>query len=137
MDKRTGNDYFSILDNQQIGENIARHRKQREIDAAQIAAHIGVSEEIYLKYETGELDLSVQVIQKVGEMLKVDPLVLLSSRPGHFIGGIHHSPFGGIGNYVGGNFQMQDEQQTQLTMKLMENMLKLSERMIEVMGRER
>ena len=136
MDKRTANDYFSILDNRQIGENIARYREQRGIDVALMGDQVGMSIEEYLKYEKGELDFSIRLVQKIGEVLKVDPLLLLSSRSGQFIGGIHHSPFGGIGNYVGGNFQMQDEQQTQLTLKLMENMLKLSERMIEVMGKE-
>lgn len=135
MDKKTGNDYFTILDNQQIGENIAHYRKQQGVDVDLMGDYVGLSKEVYLQYEKGELDFSIRLVQKIGEVLKVDPLLLLSSRPGQFVGGIHHSPFGGIGNYVGGNFQMQDERQTQLMLQLMENMLKLSEGMIEVMGK--
>lgn len=135
MEEKVENDYFTVLNNKNIGENIAWYRKLRKIDVSTISRQLGISEDDYRKYEDGTFDLTIGFVQKAGEMLKVDPMLLLSSRSGQFIGGIHNSPFGGIGNYVGGDFQMQDEKQNQMMLKLMENMLTLSDRVIEKIGK--
>jgi transcriptional regulator with XRE-family HTH domain len=133
MNKMKDNNHSSGFDNQTIGENIAMHRKLHGLKAADMARFIGISEAAYLKLEKGTSEININTVQKIGEKMNVDPLTLLSQRTGNFIGGIHHSPFGGIGNYVGGDFQMQDEKQTQLMIKLMENMLVVSERLIALM----
>ena len=136
------NDQFTVLENKKIGRNLALYRKMRDKKALEVAEHLGMSEAAYTKYERGESKITVEVIQKVAEFLNVDPLSVLSAQPGHFIESINNSsPFSsspgnnGIGNSssIGGDFSGYDKKQAEMMMKLMENMLILSERLIETL----
>jgi len=131
-----------VLENKKIGRNLALYRKMRENKAIEVAEHLGMSEAAYTKYERGESKITVELVQKVAEFLKVDPISVLMSQPGHFIESINNSsPFNsspgnnGIGNSssIGGDFHGYNEQQAQMMMKLMENVVALSERVINMM----
>jgi transcriptional regulator with XRE-family HTH domain len=137
------NEHFTVLENKKIGHNLALYRKLREKKALEVAEFLGMKEASYTRYERGEAKITVDIIQKVAEFLNVDPLSILSAQPGAFIESFNNStysdsPASGIGNNssIGGNYKGTDDKQAELVMKLMENMLKLSERMIDMMGKK-
>jgi transcriptional regulator with XRE-family HTH domain len=137
------NEHFTVLENKKIGHNLALYRKLREKKALEVAEFLGMKEASYTRYERGEAKITVDIIQKVAEFLNVDPMSILSAQPGAFIESFNNStysdsPASGIGNNssIGGNYKGTDDKQAELVMKLMENMLKLSERMIDMMGKK-
>lgn len=67
--------------NEQIAQIAARIRELREIleiDAADIAARVGVSPETYASYEDGSDDIPIGVLYAVAAEFKVDPTELLT-----------------------------------------------------------
>ncbi|PRY90328.1 transcriptional regulator with XRE-family HTH domain [Marinilabilia salmonicolor] len=136
------NDQFTVLENKKIGRNLALYRKMRDKKALEVAEHLGLSEAAYTKYERGESKITVELVQKVAEFLKVDPISVLMSQPESFIESFNNSPFtdspgasAGVGNSstIGDNYNATNDKQAEMMVKLMENMLKLSERMLEMM----
>jgi transcriptional regulator with XRE-family HTH domain len=130
------NEQFTVLENKTIGRNISMFRKVREKKAAEVADFIGISETAYTKYERGETQITIEFLQKAANALKVDPLMLLSTSPGHFIESISNSPNAGIGNYVGGDFKMPDEDQTQLLIKLVENVMAMNDKIMAILEKK-
>lgn len=129
---------FTVLENKTIGRNMALYRKIRGIKALEVAEGLGLKEASYTRYERGEAAITVDIVQKVAEILKVDPLTLLSVQPSTFIeigqGNGNNSPIGIHGYY---NHQTMNDEQTQLLLKLMENMMSLSQKLIELLDRNK
>ncbi|MDP4120505.1 MAG: XRE family transcriptional regulator [Bacillota bacterium] len=50
------------------------------ISASEVAQKLLVSEETYLKYESGELDIPISALYEIAEVLNVDPTVLLTGE---------------------------------------------------------
>jgi len=135
MNSNEENDHFTVLENKSIGRNLALFRKLRDKKAFEVAEHIGISEAAYTKYERGESKINIDLIQKVAEFLEVDPMMLLSAHPGHFIENVHDSI--AVGSYIGGNFQACDTKQTEMMLKLMENMMAISQKVIELLEKNK
>jgi transcriptional regulator with XRE-family HTH domain len=115
---------FTILENKTIGRNLYRIRKIRDKKASEVAKHIGMGEAAYTKYERGESKITVELIQKVAEFYKVDPLQLLSPSSGNFIENVTNSS-------VFSNFhtlQTYNIEQSQMMLKLMESVIAMNER---------
>ncbi len=130
------NDHFTVLENKSIGRNLTLFRKLRDKKAFEVAEHIGLSEAAYTKYERGESKITIDLIQKVAEFLNVDPLMLISAQPGHFIENVHDS-IAVVGSYTGGNFQTCDAKQMELMLKLMENVTAISQKVIELLEKNK
>jgi transcriptional regulator with XRE-family HTH domain len=128
MDSTEENNHFTVLENKTIGRNLLLFRKLRDKKAFEVADYIGIGESAYTKYERGESKITVELIQKVAEFLKVDPLMLLSAQPGQFIENVHDSTITGAGSYIGGNFQTCDAKQTEMMLNLMEKVIELLEK---------
>jgi transcriptional regulator with XRE-family HTH domain len=64
----------------QIPGRIKELREILEISAIDMARDIGLSLEIYLKYEAGELDIPISVLYKIATQFKVDATVLLTGE---------------------------------------------------------
>ena len=118
------------LENKVIGKNIARFRKMREMKPSDIAKQLGMKEAAYTKYEKGESPITIELVQKIAETLKIDPFQILSTAPVSIADNIHNSPAAGVGNYIGGNLNIPDEQQSKLLLKMMENIITLMEKMV-------
>lgn len=115
---------FTVLENKTIGRNLYRYRKIRDTKAAEVAKSIGISEAAYTKYERGESKITVDLVQKVAEFYKIDPLQLLSATSSsHFVENVSNSPFA-----IHGTVQTTDESQAKLIVKLMESVLNLTEK---------
>ncbi|WP_291862611.1 helix-turn-helix transcriptional regulator [Marinilabilia sp.] len=138
------NDQFTVLENKKIGRNLALYRKMRDKKALEVAEHLGLSEAAYTKYERGETKITVELVQKISEFLNIDPISVLTAQPDAFIESFNNSPFtdspaalaaSGVGNSstINDSFNTSPEEPTKLLVKLMENMLVLSERLIEMM----
>ena len=67
------------IDSKTIGQNIARVRKLKEIKAATMAVQLKMKEATYTKYERGETAITLEFIQKVAEVLQLNPIWLLTS----------------------------------------------------------
>jgi transcriptional regulator with XRE-family HTH domain len=65
---------FTVLENKIIGHNMALYRKIRGMKAFEVAEGLGLKEASYTRYERGEGAITVDLIQKVAEILKVYPL---------------------------------------------------------------
>jgi transcriptional regulator with XRE-family HTH domain len=61
----------------QIAERIKEIREISGTSAETLAKKLGVSSDIYLKYETGDTDIPVGIIFKIAELFKVELSVLL------------------------------------------------------------
>jgi transcriptional regulator with XRE-family HTH domain len=127
------------LNNKIIGRNLARFRKFNEIKAADLAERIGMKEAAYTKYERGESQITVELVQKVAEALKVDPISILASAPDNVVEHITNSnsaaPVTGIGNEIDikGDVNSSDPKLTELVVKLIENVMSLTERMAKLL----
>ena len=124
---------FTVLENKAIGRNMALYRKIRGIKALEVAEGLGLKEASYTRYERGEAAITVNVIQKVAEILKVDPLMLLSVSPSNFIENGNNSPNSANGYFY---YQGADKEMMNTMMKLMENMTAISQKMIELMEKK-
>lgn len=121
------------MDNVTIGKNIAKFRMLKDIKASDIADRLHMKEATYTKYERGETAITIDFVQKVSEVLEIDPLQIVSTSPSHILEHIQNSH---IAIQTNSTFQSYNEQQAQLMLKLMENMLKLNERMLTLMERD-
>jgi len=115
---------FNILENKNIGRNLATFRKLRDRKAMEVAEHLGIKEAAYTKYERGESKITIDLIQKVAEFLNVDPLQIVSANPGYIIEHLTNSPFSITGN-VKANYT--DKNQTEVMLKMMETMMQMNE----------
>jgi len=130
-------DHFTVLENKSIGHNLSLFRKLRDKKAFEVADYVGISEAAYTKYERGESKITIDMIQKVAEFLKVDPLQIVSVTPSNFLENIQNSPAAGVGNYIGENYNPYNEKQTQTMLKLMENMMTISQKLIELLDKNK
>ncbi len=121
------------MDNVTIGKNIAKFRMLKDIKASNMADKLGMKEATYTKYERGETAITIDFVQKVSEVLEIDPLQIVSTSPSHILENIQHSS---IAIQTNSTFQSHNEQQAQLMLKLMENMLKLNERVISLIEKD-
>ncbi|HYH57370.1 MAG TPA: helix-turn-helix transcriptional regulator [Anseongella sp.] len=118
-------EHFTVLENKNIGRNLALFRKLREKKAMEVADYIGIGEAAYTKYERGESKITVDIIQKVAEFLAVDPLQIVSTSPNHFVENVTNSPFA-----IHGSVQTSSEEQNRMMLKLMESMVAMNQRLI-------
>ena len=129
---------FTVLENKTIGRNMALYRKIRGMKALEIAEGLGLKEASYTRYERGEAAITVDIVQKVAEVLKVDPLMLLSVSPSTFIeigqSNGNNSPVGIHGYY---NHQTTNDEQVQTMLKLMENVISISQKLIEFLDKNK
>jgi transcriptional regulator with XRE-family HTH domain len=124
---------FTVLENKTIGHNMAMYRKIRGKKAFEVAESLGLKEAAYTRYERGEAAITVDIVQKVSEILKIDPLTLLTISPGSFLESGNNSPGAIVGN---NNVQTMSDEQTKLMLKLMENVMVLSQQLINLMNKE-
>lgn len=115
---------FTVLENKTIGRNMATFRKLRDKKALEVADFLGIKEATYTKYERGESKITVDLIQKVAEFLKVDPIQILTSHPGHVIENLTQSNVA-FGGKIHANYA--DKNQTEVMMKMMETMMQMNE----------
>ena len=126
---------FTILENKRVGRNIYKHRKIKDVKAADIASYIGISESQFTKYERGESQITIDIIQKIAEYLKVDPLNILSSSSGYFIENVSvTSPNSPIA--INGLNQTISEEQTALITKLIENQIAMTEKLMALLEKK-
>jgi len=137
MNSHEEHDHFTVLENKNIGRNLALYRKLRDKKAMEVAEYVGIGEAAYTKYERGESKITIELIQKVAEFLNVDPLQIVSVSPGNFLENIQNSPAAGVGNYIGENFNAYNEQQMQMMLKLMENMMSVSQKLIDFLDKNK
>jgi transcriptional regulator with XRE-family HTH domain len=115
---------FTVLENKTIGRNLYKFRKIKDKKASDVAKYIGLGETAYTKYERGESKITIDLIQKVAEFYKIDPLQLLSTTASsHFVENVQHSPFA-----INGTVQTTNDEQTKIMLKLIESVISLSER---------
>ena len=127
-----------ILDNKAVGRNFQVWRKMADIKAHDIAAQLGMSEAAYTKFERGEANITIELVKKVAVILKVNPLFLLTVTPTNIIESGNHSPGAILGMVYGSyNYQGINEQQSQMIMKLMESVTALSNKVLEVLDKQK
>lgn len=134
MSTHEENDHFTVLENKSIGRNLSIFRKLRDKKALEVAEHVGLSEAAYTKYERGESKITIEMIQKVAEFLHVDPLTLLAVSPGSFLDSGNNSPGAIVGN---NNVQTMSEEQSRMMLKLLENMMSVNQKLIELLDKNK
>jgi transcriptional regulator with XRE-family HTH domain len=125
------------LENKLVGRNLAKFRKMADIKAADLAERIGLKEAAYTKYERGETNITIDLVQKVATALNVDPVKILAAAPDNFIESITNtsSPAASIGNEVIGNqisVSGVDEKVIEGLLKQNDTIIKLIEKVIEL-----
>lgn len=124
---------FTVLENKMVGRNMYLNRKIREKKAQEVADHIGISESAYTKYERGESKITVDILQKVAEFHKIDPISLLASQPVTYIDSGNNSPGAILGN---NNVMSMTEDQTKMMLTLIQSVATLNEKVIELLGKK-
>jgi transcriptional regulator with XRE-family HTH domain len=126
-------DNLTVLDNKAIGRNISMYRKIRDIKAFDIANRLGMKEAAYTKYERGETQITIEFVQKVAEVLNIDPLQILTVSPNTILENISNSS---IAIQDHSTFQTSNEQQAQMMLKLMESVTVLNERLVTLLEKK-
>lgn len=124
---------FTILENKNIGRNLATFRKLRDRKAMEVAEFLGIKEATYTKYERGESKITIELIQKVAEFLNVDPLQIVSANPGHVIEHLTNSP---ISINSSNNNTSINDKQTEVMMKMMETMMQMNEAIKKILEKK-
>lgn len=119
---------FTVLENKTIGRNFYRLRKIRDKKSGEVAKFLGLGDAAYTKYERGESKITVDIIQKVAEFYKIDPLQLLSASTGNVFENVTNSPI--FSNFQ--TFQTVSEEQNRMMMKLMESVMQLNQKLMEL-----
>jgi transcriptional regulator with XRE-family HTH domain len=117
---------FTILENKSIGRNLYRFRKIRDKKASEVAKYVGIGEAAYTKYERGESKITIDLIQKVAEFFKVDPLQFLSSAASNFVDNVTNSQVLLSSNFH--TLQTYNIEQNQMMLKLMESVIEMNAR---------
>ncbi|MEI9911833.1 MAG: helix-turn-helix transcriptional regulator [Bacteroidota bacterium] len=121
------------MENKAIGRNISILRKLRDKKAFDIAEQLGMKEAAYIKYERGETQITIEFIQKVAEILKIDPLQILTVSPNNIIDNGNCSP---IAIHGESHYQTTNEEQTKMILKLMESVLSLNDRLVTMLEKK-
>ena len=120
---------FAILDNEAIGRNISLYRKIRGVKAVEVAEKLGLKEAAYTRYERGEGVITVNMISKIAEYLKVDPLNLLSLPPANIVDNGNNST-NTVVAFHSSNRNAANDEQLKMTLKLIESVTALNEKLI-------
>lgn len=127
-------DNFTVLENKAIGRNIYLYRKIRGLKAADMAERLGMKESSYTRYERGEGQLTVELIQQAAETLNVDPIVLMTVAPGNFLENACNSPNAIIAIHgTNSNCHTTSEEQSKMMLKLMESVIALNEKLMSML----
>lgn len=121
------------MDNLTIGQNIAKFRKLKDIKAFDMADRLGMKEAAYTKYERGETAITIDFVQKIAEILEINPLQILTTSPSNILENIQHSS---IAIQHHSTFQTYNEQQIQLMLKLVESVVMMNERLVALLERK-
>jgi len=126
---------FTVLENKTIGRNLYRLRKIRDKKASEVANFVGIGEAAYTKYERGESKITVDLIQRVAEFFKIDPLQLLSTAASNFVDNVTNSQV-----LLSSNFQIlqtYNSEEHKMMLKLMENVMAMNERIVSLLEKEK
>jgi len=125
---------FTVLENKTIGRNLYRLRKIRDKKAGEVAKHVGMGEAAYTKYERGESKITIELIQKVAEFFKIDPLQLLSTATSNFVDNVTNSQVLLSSNFH--TFQTYNQEQNQMMIKLMESVISMNEKITALLEKK-
>lgn len=126
---------FTLLENSTIGRNISIYRKMRGIKATEVAEKLGLKEAAYTRYERGEGAITIEMVKQVAEVLKVDPLHLIAMTPGNFFENGNNSPNAFVA-LNSPHCQAVNEKQLQLTLKLIESVTALNEKLMDMIQKK-
>lgn len=131
MENNEENDSVLELDNKKIGQKIYIQRKIAGLKAFDVAERLGIKEAAYTKYERGETKITVEFIKKIANIFSIDPLILLSSSDTHYFDNIHNSPI--LSTFH--TYQTTNEKQNEAILILIENVLEMNKRVIDLLER--
>jgi transcriptional regulator with XRE-family HTH domain len=126
---------FTLMENSAIGHNISLYRKMRGVKAAELAEKLGLKEAAYTRYERGEGAITIKMVRQIAEILKVDPLHLIALPPGSLTESGNNSP-SAIVALQANNCQTINDKQLQLTLKLIESVTALNEKLIDMISKK-
>lgn len=67
--------------NQIIGKNLANYRKHLGYSQQEISQYLGISQPAYVKYESGDTDVSMEAIAKLATLYNVEEYDLMEENP--------------------------------------------------------
>lgn len=82
----------TLIDNKKLGETIQFQRRARKIKAVEVATTLGISESAYTRYERGEAEFTITLVQKIAEILKINPFALLAATTASYMVNGDNSP---------------------------------------------
>ncbi|MEO6521011.1 MAG: helix-turn-helix transcriptional regulator [Mucilaginibacter sp.] len=123
---------FLDLDNKTIGRKIYLTRKIAGLKANDVAERLGLGEAAYTKYERGETNITVEFIKKIAVVFNIDPIQLLSTSEGHFFENVHNSPI--LSTFH--TFQTTNEKQNQAILTLIDNVVEMNKRIMELLEKK-
>ena len=126
---------FTLMENSAIGRNISLYRKMRGVKALEVAEKLGLKEAAYTRYERGEGAITIKMVRQIAEVLKVDPLHLIALAPGSNVDNGNNSPNAFVA-LNSPNCQAVNDKQLQLTLKLIESVTVLNEKLIGMIGKK-
>ena len=122
------------LDNLTIAQNIASIRKLKDIKASDMASRLGLSEAAYTKYERGETAITIEFVQRVADVLEVNPVSIVTGSRSHFLQSISNSY---VAIQENSTFQTTNDKQNDMMLKLMESVLAMNERILGILEQKR
>ena len=126
---------FTLQENEVIGRNISMFRRLQSIKALDMASRMDMKLGAYSKYERGETRITIEFVKKAAEVLKIDPLKLVAVPTQNFVQTICDSPNSPSPSsvYGGGAINNSDPKQTEMVIKLIENVMQVNERILKLL----
>lgn len=135
FDRLEQKNHFTLLENNAIGRNISMYRKMRGVKAIELAEKLGLKEAGYTRYERGDGAITIKMVKQIAEALKVDPINLIALPPGSVIDSGNNSPNAAVA-LNSNNLQTINENQLQLTLKLIDSVTTLNEKLVAMLDKK-
>lgn len=121
----------TLIDNKKLGETIQFQRRARKIKAVEVATTLGISESAYTRYERGEAEFTITLVQKIAEILKINPFALLAATTASYMVNGDNSPNSQV-TLNDSQWSNADPDHSKMLMVLMEKMIQLSDKVLEL-----
>lgn len=132
MDDYLKNESLLEINNNKVGYQLYLRREIAEKTPLEVADELGMELDEYLDYEKGKRIFSVELIQKVANLYKVEPLSLLSSSHTNHFEHVYSSPI----NSNFHTYKSTNEKQDEAILTLIENVTEMNKRLMDVLSQK-
>lgn len=134
MEKQAFESGVLTFDNEKIGYQLYLSREIAGLASLQVAQELGIDEDEYLDYEKGKRKFTIELVQKVANIVKADPKRILSTPASSVFKEIHNSNI--LYSSTFHTFTGISEKHNDALLKLIDNVAETNKRLINFLSQK-